>query len=208
MGPGGYVVLVLLAVVLGYLLVVEKPFGKGSSLSRDPSFITKTSVILEPAPQGKVESLTPPWQREFDQKLQQEGYQLIGDYSYTSSEFFWAHILLSPDQESLLLLVNWLEGKARGPQIISNVEIYSFEEKGSFLLTACAQDGATRLMTGANRPSDEQLSLHLKTVFAESAVRPILAEHEKRMKDQKERGMIFQKLTSEDVLPTLSKIFS
>jgi hypothetical protein len=106
------------------------------------------------------------------------------------------------------LLVNWLEGRAKGPQIISNVEIYSFEEKGSFLLTACAQDGATRLLTGATRPTEEQLSLHLKAVFAESAVRPLMEEHRRRMVEKEAKGTHFRELTSADALTTLAKVLS
>jgi len=208
MGPGGYVVLTLIAAVVGYLLAVERPFWKKPSFPEDVSFIPKTSVILEPVPQEKTESLTPPWQRDFVQKLQTEGYGLLGDYSYSSTEFFWARALLAPGGKSLLMLVNWLEGRAKGPQIISNVEIYSFEEKGGFLLTACAQDGATRLLTGATRPTDEQLSLHLKTVFAESAVRPLMEEHRKRMAEREAKGIAFRELTPEEAMTTLSKVIS
>jgi hypothetical protein len=106
-----------------------------------------------------------------------------------------------------LLLVNWVEGKEGGKVVISNLEIYSFTGN-SFLVTACAQDGAAKLLTGANRPTEEQMSLHLKAVFAESAVRPILEEHQKRLSAWEEKGVKVRELTKENVLPSLSKIFS
>jgi hypothetical protein len=209
MGPGGYIFLTLFAVLVGYIFATEKPFKKNkASESGDPSYIPKTQVILEPAPQDMTQRLTPPWQAELIQKLQTEGYALLGDYSYSSTEFFWARMLLSPDKKSVFSVVNWLEAKGKGNQIISNVEVYSFDTKGSFLLTACAQDGATRLLTGATRPTEEQLSLHLKAVFNEISVRPLITEHQNRLSEREEKGTVFQDLLPADVLPNFSKILS
>jgi hypothetical protein len=100
-----------------------------------------------------------------------------------------------------------VEGKEGGKVVISNLEIYSFSGN-SFIVTACAQDGAAKLLTGANRPTEEQMSLHLKAVFAESAARPIIQEHQKRLTDWEAKGEKVRELTRENVLPSLSKIFS
>ncbi len=210
MGPGGIAVLVLIASAAAYILVAEKPFRKkGRSPWDDSPFagLAKVPLHLVQAPPEMAERLTPPWQAELTQKLRQEGYDLVGDYSYSSTLFFWARTFLAPDRKSVLLLVNWVEGKEGGKVVISNLEIYSFTGN-SFLLTACAQDGAAKLLTGANRPTEEQLSLHLKAVFAESAVRPIVEEHRRRLKAWEEKGTILRELTRENVLPSLSKVFS
>ncbi|HJT25398.1 MAG TPA: hypothetical protein VJ873_12550 [bacterium] len=208
MGIGGIVILVLLAAIVGYILVTEKPFSKKSAGSQSPfEGLPKISIQLVKAPEDMTERLTPKWQRELCQKLEQEGYVLIGDYSYASTLFFWARTYISPDQKSALLLVNWVEGKEGGKVVISNLEIYSFTGN-SFIVTACAQDGAAKLLTGANRPSEEQMSLHLKAVYAEIAVRPILEEHQQRLKAWEEKGTKVRELTKENVLPSLSKIFS
>jgi hypothetical protein len=208
MGPGGIVVLLLLAGIVVYILAAEKTFQKKKP-SEDDLFasLPKMGVILEKAPQA-VEGQMPPWQKTLNQKLLDGGYQLIGDYSYSSGQFFWARVFLSPDAKAALLFVNWVEGIDQGKQITHNLEIYSFDNNGSFLLTACAQDGAVRLLTGANRPTEEQLSLHLKAVFAESSVRPIIEEHQKRVAEREAKGVHFRELTPSNVLPSLSKIFS
>jgi len=212
LGLGGVVVLSLLAAIVIYILSAENPgvFRKRKSVALTDPFahIPKTSVVLEPAPQDMTERLTPPWQAELIQKLQGESYVLLGDYSYSSTEFFWARMFLPPDKKSVFVLVNWLEAKGRGNQIISNVEIYSFDKKGSFLLTACAQDGATRLLTGATRPSEEQLSLHLKAVFNEVSVRPLIEEHQKRLREREAQGTVYEELEPADVLPNFTKILS
>src|SRR5579864_5812862 len=112
MGLGGVIVLVLLATVIGYILFTEKPFAKKNP-SSDNLFanMPKIQVTLAKAPQDMTERLTPKWQAEMSQKLQAEGYQLMGDYSYAAMLFFWARTFLSPDKKSALLLVNWVEGK-------------------------------------------------------------------------------------------------
>lgn len=208
MGLGGIVFLVLAAVLVGYILATEKTFSKKISAPGDLfSKLPKISVQLVKAPEEMTERLTPAWQRELCRKLEQEGYKLIGDFSYASTLFFWARTFIAPDQKSALLLVNWVEGKEGGKVVISNLEIYSFTGN-SFLVTACAQDGAAKLLTGANRPTEEQISLHLKAVFAESAVRPIVEEHQKRLGDWEGKGVKVRELTKENVLPSLSKIFS
>lgn len=208
MGLGGVVVLFLILVMIAYILVTEKPF-QDKKISEDDLFaaLPKAGVILEKAPQV-VESQAPPWQVTLTQKLKDEGYHLMGDYSYAAGQFFWARVFIAPDAKSALLLVNWVEGMDKGKQIIPNLEIYSFDNKGSFILTACAQDGATRLLTGANRPSEDQLSLHLKAVYAESAVRPIVQEHQLRLAQWEEKGARVRELTPANVLPSLGKIFS
>jgi len=208
LGTGGIIILVLFAAIVGYILATEKPFsGKPAGLENPFSGLPKISVQLVKAPEEMTERLTPKWQRELCQKLEQEGYRLIGDYSYASTLFFWARTYLSPDHKSALLLVNWVEGKEGGKVVISNLELYSFTGN-SFLVTACAQDGAAKLLTGANRPSEEQMSLHLKAVYAESAVRPILEEHQQRLKEWEGKGTKVRELTQENILPSLSKIFS
>jgi hypothetical protein len=100
-----------------------------------------------------------------------------------------------------------VEGKEGGKVVIPNLEIYSFSSN-SFIVTACAQDGATKLLTGANRPNEEQMSLHYKAVFAESAARPIIQEHQKRLAEWEAKGEKVRELTKENVLPSLSKIIS
>jgi hypothetical protein len=205
---GGVVVLILILVLVTVILIIEKPFHKKGP-SEDDLFATlpKAGVILEKAPQV-VESQAPPWQITLSQKLESEGYHLMGDYSYAAGQFFWARVFISPDSLSALLLVNWVEGLDKGKQIIPNLEIYSFDNQGSFLLTACSQDGATRLLTGANRPTEDQLSLHLKAVYAESAVRPILQEHQARLEKWAAKGVRVRELTPANVLASLGKIFS
>ena len=204
------IILILAAGIIGYILATEKPFQKikdtdsaGALLASLP----KVAVNLVKAPAEMTAALTPKWQADFTQKLQDQGYLLLGDYSYASMLFFWARTFLSPDKKSVLLLVNWVEGKDGGKVIIPNLEIYSFDGN-SFILTACAQDGAAKLLTGANRPTEEQLSLHLKAVFAESAARPVIEEHQKRLADWEAKGAKVRELTSANFLPSLSKIFS
>lgn len=206
MGLGGIIVL-LLALGLGiYILATEKPFSKHPDLWAAGD-LPKPPVILAPAPQGMVEALTPPWQKELDGKLRAEGFHYVGDFSYAALNFFWARTFISPDAKSAILLVNWVEGKEGGKVVIPNLEIYSFDGN-SFILTACSQDGAARLLTGAQRPTEEQLSLHLKAVYAESAVRPILEEHRQRLAAWEARGVQVRLLTPANVLPSLSKIYS
>lgn len=208
MGPGGIAILILLGAVAGYILFTERPLRK-KELPPVALFsgLPKISVQLVKSPQDMTQRLTPKWQAELCQKLEQEGYVLMGDYSYASTLFFWARVFIAPDGRSTLLLVNWVEGKEGGKVVISNLEIYSFSGN-SFLVTACAQDGAARLLTGANRPAEEQMSLHLKAVFAESSVRPVIEEHQKRLKDWEQKGEKLRELNRENVLPSLSKIFS
>ena len=208
MGLGGIIILILLAAIVGYILATEKPFAKKAADSGNPfGNLPKVAVQLVKAPEDMTERLTPQWQRDLCRKLEQEGFILIGDYSYASTLFFWARTYISPDRKSALLLVNWVEGKEGGKVVIGNLEIYSFTGN-SFIVTACAQDGAAKLLTGANRPSEEQMSLHLKAVYAESAVRPIVEEHQRRLKEWEEKGTKVRELTKENVLPSLSKIFT
>ncbi len=208
MGPGGIIILVLLAAIVGYILFTERPFSPPTPVPGGPwGGLPKISVQLVKAPEAMTERLTPKWQADLTQKLREEGYDLLGDYSYASTLFFWARTFLAPDRKSALLLVNWVEGKEGGKVVISNLEIYSFTGH-SFLVTACAQDGAAKLLTGANRPTEEQMSLHLKAVFAESSVRPIVEEHQRRLKAWEEKGVKARELTRENILPSFSKIFS
>jgi hypothetical protein len=210
MGPGGVVILLLVIVIVAYILITEKTFRKikdSDSAGALLSGLPKISIQLVKAPQDMTERLTPKWQADFTQKLQEQGYVLLGDYSYASTLFFWARTFISPDKKSALLMVNWVEGKEGGKVVIPNLEIYSFTGN-SFLLTACAQDGAAKLLTAANRPTPEQLSLHLKAVFAESAARPIIEEHQKRIADWEAKGEKVRELTPVNVLPSLSKVFS
>ena len=145
MGSGGIVILLLTAVLAGYILVTEKPFSKKIPTSGDLfAGLPKIGVQLVKAPEEMTERLTPAWQRELCRKLEEEGFTLLGDYSYASTLFFWARTFIAPDQKSALLLVNWVEGKEGGKVVISNLEIYSFTGN-SFLVTACAQDGAAKL---------------------------------------------------------------
>lgn len=208
MGLGGVILIVLLFAIVGYILATEKPFTERRPSAEDLfAKLPKMELNLVKAPESMTEALTPKWQKEFTEKLQETGYVLMGDYSYPSTLFFWARTFISPDKKSALLMVNWVEGKAGGKVVIPNLEIYSFTGN-DFILTACAQDGAAKLLTGANRPTPEQLSLHLKAVFAESAARPIIEEHQERLKNWEEKGVKVRELTSTNVLPSLSKIFS
>jgi hypothetical protein len=208
MGLGGIILLLLVAGTVAYILVTEKTFQEKPPSSGNPfDGMAKISVQLVKAPEELTQRLTPPWQAQLTQKLEEEGYLLLGDYSYASTLFFWARTFLAPDSKSTLVLANWVEGKEGGKVVISNLEIYSFTGN-SFLVTACAQDGAAKLLTGANRPSEDQLSLHLKAVFAESSVRPIIQEHQARLAQWEARGEKIRELTRENLLPSLSKIFS
>lgn len=206
MGVGGWIVLLLLISLAGYIAATERPFA-AKSPSNPFAGLPKVSVQLAPAPEAMVERLTPKWQADLCVRLEEEGYQRIGDRSYASMLFFWTRVFLAPDQRSALLLTNWVEGKEGGKVVISNLEIYSFSGN-SFLVTACAQDGAAKLLTGANRPSEEQMSLHLKAVFAESSVRPIVKEHQERLARWEAGGEKVRLLTKENILPSLEKIFS
>ena len=208
MGLGGVILIVLCLAIVGYILATEKPFTpKGTSAADLLANLPKMEVSFVKAPEAMTEALTPKWQKDFTDKLKEQGYHLLGDYSYASTLFFWARTFIAPDKKSALLLVNWVEGKEGGKVVIPNLEIYSFTGN-SFLLTACAQDGAAKLLTGATRPTPEQLSLHLKAVFAESAARPIIEEHQKRLSDWETRGVPVRELTATNVLPSLSKVFS
>jgi hypothetical protein len=208
MGLGGIVLLILLGLALLNILVCEKVFSPRTREESSPfAGLPKISLHLASPPEEVVQRLTPPWQGPLREKLLQEGYLPLGNFSFPSMLFFWASPFISPDGKSVLLLVHWVEGKDGGKVVINNLEIYSFCGN-SFLLTACAQDGAAKLLTGANRPTAEQLSLHLKSVYAESSVRPIILEHQKRLADWEQRGISVRPLTKENVLPSLSKIFS
>ncbi len=91
MGLGGVIVLLLIFGVVVYILLAEKSFGKKKTDSENPfSGMAKISVQLVKAPQELTEQLTPKWQAELTQKLSEEGYVCLGDYSYASTLFFWA----------------------------------------------------------------------------------------------------------------------
>jgi hypothetical protein len=204
MGIGGSVILALMTAIGAFLFLSGRKFRARSEPAEN---LPQYSVVLAPSPTGMVEALTPKWQAELTEKLKAEGYRLIGDYSYAALNFFWARVFLSPDMRTSLLWVNWVEGKEGGKVVISNLEIYSFSGD-SFIVTACAQDGAARLLTGANRPTERQMSLHLNAVFAESSVRPIIQEHEKRLLEWEEKGAKVRELNAHNILPSLSKICS
>jgi hypothetical protein len=208
MGLGGVIVLLLIAGLVIYIFFSERLLTRKNLDSDSPfAHLPKVSVNLVQAPKDMTERLTPPWQKIYTQQLQEQGYLLIGDYSYASIVFFWARVFIAPDKKSALLLVNWVEGKEGGKIVISNLEIYSFDGN-SFILTACAQDGSVKLLTGANRPMEEQLSLHLKAVYADVAAKPIVDEHQQRLKAWEEKGVQVRELTPANVLHSLSKVFS
>jgi|GEM_PF-1154611 len=208
MGLGGLLLFLSIAGVVSYIFLTEKTFQKRSAHSENPfAGMAKISVQMVKAPEELTERMTPKWLRDLSEKLRSEGYVFLGDYSYASTLFFWSHTFLAPDHKSALLFTNWVEGKEGGKVVISNLEIYSFDGN-SFIVTACAQDGAAKLLTGANRPREDQMSLHLKAVFAESSVRPIVQEHQKRIAEWEGRGAKVRELNRENVIPSLSKIFS
>jgi len=208
MGLGGVIVLLLVAALAVYIFFTERALTRKKTGSDSPfANLSKVSVNLVQAPKDMTERLTPPWQRTYTEQLQQQGYLLIGDYSYASIVFFWARVFISPDKKSTLLLVNWVEGKEGGKIVISNLEIYSFDGN-SFILTACAQDGSIKLLTGAKRPTEEQLSLHMKAVYADVAAKPIVEEHQQRLKAWEEKGAKVRELAPSNVLHSLSKVFS
>jgi len=208
MGLGGVIVLLLFISITGYIFYSEKYFHIGNSEDASPfAGLPKIQVNLVQAPLDMTERLTPKWEKDYTQKLKIQGYHLMGDYSYAATLFFWARIFISPDKKSVLLLVNWVEGKDTGKVVISNLEIYSFSGN-SFILTACAQDGAIKLLTGSNRPSEEQLSLHLKAVYAEISAQPIIDEHQGRLKTWEAKGEKVRELDPSNVLASLSKVFS
>jgi hypothetical protein len=208
MGLGGVIILLLFVSIAGYIAYTEKYFHIGNPEDNSPfAGLPKIQVNLVQAPLDMTERLTPKWEKDYTQKLKDQGYHLMGDYSYAATLFFWARIFISPDNKSVLLLVNWVEGKDTGKVVISNLEIYSFSGN-SFILTACAQDGAIKLLTGSNRPREEQLSLHLKAVYAEVSAQPIIDEHQERLKTWEAKGEKVRELDPSNVLASLSKVFS
>jgi len=207
MGLGGGIVLFVMFALAVYTYLTERALRQKRGEESPFAHMPKVTVHLAQAPKDMTERLTPPWQKIYTEQLQRQGYLLIGDYSYASMVFFWARIFISPDKKSALLLVNWVEGKESGKVVISNLEIYSFDGN-SFILTACAQDGSIKLLTGANRPTEEQLSLHMKAVYAEVAAKPIVEEHQQRLKAWEEKGTKVRELTPANVLHSLSKVFS
>lgn len=206
MGLGGWIVLAVILATLGHIAVSERVFSP-KKVPNPFEGLPKPQVRMAPAPEDMVGRLTPPWLRDLSPKLQAEGYEFIGNLSYASTLFFWAHTLISPDRRSVLMFTNWVEGKEGGKVVIPNLEIYSFTGN-DFIVTACAQDGAAKLLTGANRPREDQMVLHLKAVFAESSVRPILKEHQERLDRWDVQGNRARMLTRENVVPSLEKIFS
>ena len=80
MGLGGIIVLVLLAAIVAYILVTEKTFRKKPPSDDLFASLPKVGVTLAKAPQDMTERLTPKWQADLCQKLQDEGYVLIGDH--------------------------------------------------------------------------------------------------------------------------------
>jgi hypothetical protein len=208
MGLGGFIVLALVIGLITYIFLSERALARRAQANSSPfDDLPKVGVHMAPAPKDMTERLTPPWQKTYGDKLQEQGYQFIGDYSYASMVFFWARVFISPDKKFALLFVNWVEGKEGGKIVISNLEIYSFDS-ASFILTACAQDGSIKLLTGAKRPTEEQLSLHLKAVYAEVAAKPIVEEHQKRVAEWEAKGAKVRELTPANVLHSLSKVFS
>jgi hypothetical protein len=206
LGLGGWVVLILIVLTVLYILGTERPFERAAATNPFAG-MPKPQVHLAPAPEDMVERLMPPWQRPLFQKLEEEGFSPVGNVSYASMTFFWTRVFISPDHRSAVLFTNWVEGKEGGKVIIPNLEIYSFTGN-DFIVTACAQDGAAKLLTGANRPREDQMVLHLKAVFAESAVRPILQEHQERLARWEALRNQVRELNRENVLPSLEKIFS
>lgn len=210
MGPGGWILLFLMGLAFTAACRREKIFGadnrkaKGSRESTAP-------LVLEPAASERVEALTPPWQRELTAQLEAEGHLLLGDFAYASTEFFWAKTFLTPDRRSALLLVNWKEGGKYGAPITTNIEIYSMAIKDGredFRITACAQDGSARLLTGANRPGPERMALHLKMIFNAVGARPLIAEHQARLEAWQREGAEIKSLEAASALVGLARIFS
>ncbi|HVM33446.1 MAG TPA: hypothetical protein VMU88_09955 [bacterium] len=208
MGPGGWFWLCLMGSALAWLFSQEWRRRPPGSPAAPPE---RVPLVLEEAPAERVASLTPPWQAELTAQLEAEGFERLGDFAYASTEFFWARIFLTPGRRAALLLVNWKEGGKYGAPLTSNLEIYSwgtFEGKRDFRLTACAQDGSTRLLTGANRPSPRQMALHLKMVFNAVGVKPLLAEHEERLRAWEREGARIELLERAPALAALAAIFS
>jgi hypothetical protein len=82
MGLGGLILLALIAGTIGYILVTEKTFQKEQGPEDPFAGLPKYEVNFSKVPLEMTERMTPKWQVEFDQKLLEEGYVLIGDYSY------------------------------------------------------------------------------------------------------------------------------
>ncbi|MGH7738613.1 MAG: hypothetical protein ACREL1_00555 [bacterium] len=210
MGSGGWLLLFLMGLAFAAALRWGKILGgaKGNAQKpREPA----TPLILEPAASERVDALTQPWQKELTAQLEAEGYLLLGDFAYASTEFFWAKTFLMPDRKSALLLVNWKEGGKYGAPVTTNVEIYSIaikEGREDFCVTACAQDGSARLLTGANRPGPERMSLHLKMIFNAVGVRPLIAEHQARLEAWQREGAEIKSLEADSALAGLARIFS
>jgi hypothetical protein len=174
-GVGGWIYLAVLAAALAWYFRRDR---KGAPAPPEAPLPEDLGLIrLEKAPLEMVLGLTPKWQSELTPKLDAEGWRMVGDFSYTSTTFFFARIFLSPDARTALLFVNWVEGKGGFKQVVTNLEMYSFLEDGTFRLTAASQDGAARLLTGANRPPEGHLRLKLQAVFSELDVRPLMAAH-------------------------------
>ncbi len=205
---GGWFYLVVLAVALalyarargyGWKKPVALPEAPEPGLSR---------IHLEKAPLEMSLSLTPKWEAELTPKVAAEGWVMLGDWSYTSMTFFFARAFLSPDGMTVMLWVNWVEGKGGFKQVVTNLELYSFLGDGTFLLTAACQDGAARLLTGANRPPEDKLRLKLQAVFSELDVRPLMEQHSIWIRDWTSRGLPARVLIKPEVQTELEGLFS
>ena len=207
MGIGGWVYLGVLAVALA-LYARARGYGRKKPLALSEAPEPGLSQIhLEKAPLEMSLSLTPKWEAELTPKVAAEGWVMLGDWSYTSMTFFFARAFLSPDGKTVMLWVNWVEGKGGFKQVVTNLELYSFLGDGNFLLTAACQDGAARLLTGANRPPEDKLRLKLQAVFSELDTRPLMEAHAQWVSGILDAGWSVRKLATTEVKETLESTF-
>lgn len=205
MGPGGWIWIAVVAVAAAVLS--WKHLRRRNLPAKEDGRLPAPLRVFERAPSEMTEGLTPPWQVELTRHLKEAKYAFLGDFSYSSEQFFWARVFLTPDRKAAVLLVNWVEGGKNFKQVVTNGEIYSFLEGGGFLLTAASQDGAARLLTGADRPPEESLSLALKPVVSGRDVWDLLESHATRLREREARGGSAVSLEPADALKRLSGVF-
>lgn len=163
------------------------------------------AVVLRPfawekPPLARVAATTPPWQNSALGKWKQAGFLHAGDWTSFDRPFFWVRMLVSPDGRSVLLWVNQEEGDQVFKTIHTHAEIFSFEERGGFFLTAMHTDGAAALLTGANRPPKERFRLKLQGVQDEASMKALWEEHIAWIAELETQGVVFQKLDVEKAL--------
>jgi hypothetical protein len=187
-----------------FIFLIWHPRPKPSSRLEIPSL---PSIHLEVAAPSLVDRYTPAWQLEAHEPLKNKGYIFVGNYAYTSSNLFFSKIWIDPTAQALIIFVNWIEDhRSHAHAVLTNLEIYSFLENQNFILTAFAQDGALRLLTGANRPDASQLYLKLQSVFSLKEVWRGIEMHIQRLQTLPTPNPLVPILSSASALTSLESI--